>query len=360
MIAAASRAGSWWWALAGSTRSSSTSAGGGCADRRPAQLHHLAVPALWGDRVEAVVGQHQVGQVPRSVALEGVEMVGQVEAAGLTGLRGHVADEHHQRPRGRDRLADARDEERREDAREQAARTDHDELSLAQRAERVLRRLDIVRRHPHPVHPVGARDPTLADHLGAVVEPRVERDRRARRGNHATADREHAVHLADRLLEVTLLQLDERGQQQVADRVAAERRHGALALDPGVAEQPGAVALHRTDRRRAQTREPVLEQPSHQWLGIGEGHDAVAQVADRRDPELGSEHAGRAAIVGDGDHRGEVRRVLLETTQQRRQARSATDRHHPRSACQEALLVDHLDHRLVLVPERGMGLPGRG
>ena len=81
--------------------------------------------------------------------------------------------------------------------------------------------------------------------------------------------------------------------------------------------------------------------------------DAVADVADRRDPELLAELAGRAPVVGHRDDRGQVARVLLEAAQQRRQAGPATDRHDPRPAGEEALLVDDLDERLVRVAPSG-------
>ena len=73
-----------------------------------------------------------------------------------------------------------------------------------------------------------------------------------------------------------------------------------------------------------------------------------------RDPELLAQDAGRAAVVGDRDDRGQVAGVLLEAAQQRGQAGAAADRHDPRAARQEPLLVDQLDERLVRVgrPER--------
>ena len=43
--------------------------------------------------------------------------------------------------------------------------------------------------------------------------------------------------------------------------------------------------------------------------------------------------------------------MLLEASQQRGQAGSATDRHDPRAASEEPLLVDDLHHGLVPVPE---------
>ena len=71
-------------------------------------------------------------------------------------------------------------------------------------------------------------------------------------------------------------------------------------------------------------------------------------------PSSLAQHAGRAAVVGDGDDRGQVAGVLLEAAQQRRQAGPAADRHDPRPAGEEPLLVDELDERLVRVgqPER--------
>ena len=100
---------------------------------------------------------------------------------------------------------------------------------------------------------------------------------------------------------------------------------------------------------RSLVREPVLEHAVHHRLGVGERRDAVADVADGRDPELAAEHAGRAAVVGNGDDRREVARVLLEPAQQRRQPGPAADRHDPGPAGQEALLVDDLDQRLASV-----------
>ena len=78
-------------------------------------------------------------------------------------------------------------------------------------------------------------------------------------------------------------------------------------------------------------------------------------------PELLAQHAGRAAVVGDGHDRGQVAGVLLEAAQQRREAGPAADRHDPRPAREEPLLVDELDERLVAVgrPERGHERPDR-
>ena len=103
-------------------------------------------------------------------------------------------------------------------------------------------------------------------------------------------------------------------------------------------------------------REAVLEDLAHERLRVRERDDAVADVADGRDPELLAQHAGRATVVGDGHDRGQVAGVLLEPAQQRRQARPATDGHDPRPAREEPLLVDELDQWLVrIVRAQGSG-----
>ena len=107
MIAAASRTGSWWWALSGSTTSSSTSRGPP-GSRAGGQRSRTGWPSqpVGACGVEPVVREDDVGQVARAVARERVEVVGEVEAARLAGLRGHVAREHDERAGRRDRLAD--------------------------------------------------------------------------------------------------------------------------------------------------------------------------------------------------------------------------------------------------------------
>ena len=186
---------------------------------------------------------------------------------------------------------------------------------------------------------------------GGPHDPRLAVDDRARRrarawsvsgvavaGTTWPADGEDPVDLPDALLEVAALDRGHRGEQQVADRMAAER-------PPRSPE----AAIRRTHR------EAVLEQLAHQRLGVGERRDAVADVADRRDAELLAQHAGRAAVVGDRHDRGEVARVLLEAAQERRQAGPAADRHDPRAAGEEPLLVDDARRAAGRPRPRGAG-----
>ena len=103
------------------------------------------------------------------MTLEGVDVVGQVVAAGLARLGRHVADEHDERPRGGDRLADARHQEGRQDARVEAARADHDDLGLRDRPHGVLAGAHVLRGDPDPVQVAAPGDAALALDLRAVA-----------------------------------------------------------------------------------------------------------------------------------------------------------------------------------------------
>ena len=170
----------------------------------------------------------------------------------------------------------------------------------------------------------------------AVAPPGVERERRRRDRHDLAAHGQDAIDPTDALLEIAALHRSHRGEQQVAHRVPRE----AGRLGPSAAS--------------AATGKRYCSSSPHERFGVREGRDAVADVAHRRDPELRAQHAGRAAVVGHGDHRRQVARVFLEPAQQGRQTGPATDRDDPRSPREEPLLVDDLDQRLV-----GIGGPQR-
>jgi hypothetical protein len=52
--------------------------------------------------------------------------------------------------------------------------------------------------------------------------------------------------------------------------------------------------------------EAVLKKGSEEVLVCREGYHAVAYVTGRQDAVLAAEAAGAAAVIGDGDYRGEV------------------------------------------------------
>ena len=130
-------------------------------------------------------------------------------------------------------------------------------------------------------------------------------------------------------------------------RMPSSKSPPSTAVIAAISRLPSACPARPLGCPPARVGEAVLEDLAHQRLGVGQGRDAVADVADRRDAELGPQHARRAAVVGDGHDRGQVAGVLLEAAQQRRQPGPATDGHDPRPARQEALLVDELDQRLL-------------
>ena len=269
--------------------------------------------------------------------LKNIEMVGQVEARRLAGLRRDVADEDSERGRGQDRVADLGQKQVRQDAREQAARTDDDHLGLGNSGDRVLGRSHAVRADPDVPDALRSGDQRLPVDSGAVREVRVERQGRRRCRQHLAAHRQDAVHLANAFLEVAVL----------------DGRHGCdEQVAHGMTGEAAWIAASQQGLRRVLTfgaRKSVLEQAPHERFRVGQGHDAVADVADRRDTELFTQHTRRASVVRDGDHRRQVAGVLLQPAKERRQACAATDRHDPRTAREEPLLVDHLDQGLIAV-----------
>ena len=96
---------------------------------------------------------------------------------------------------------------------------------------------------------------------------------------------QHAEQLAEHVQGahgVAVVHLGEPGQHQVADRVAGQHA--------GAAE---AVLQERRQLLRA-------------LLRAGQGGQRHAQVAGRQDRHLAADPAGGAAVVGDGDHGGEL------------------------------------------------------
>ena len=88
---------------------------------------------------------------------------------------------------------------------------------------------------------------------------------------------------------------------------------------------PAAVRL----RGAGAVGEAVLEEGGDQGVGVGQGGDALPEVARGRHPQVAPQAPGRAPVVAHGDHRGEVAGVRLEPPQQGGEAGPAPDGHHP-------------------------------
>ena len=235
-------------------------------------------------RVEPVVAEHDVRQLAQAVALERVEVVREVEAAGLAGLRRDVARvDTTSAPDASIASADPGHEQHRQDAREQGARAEDDQLGLGDRA-RARRRSGGTSsgRDPDPVDAVGLRDPALAVDLGAVVEPRVEGQRRRRRGHHPAAHREHPVHLAH---------APPRSRRPRASTSAASSRL-PTACPPRLDGASPVARRRRVAHGGAATPgKRYWRSSAHERLGVGERHDAVADVAHGGMPSSVAEHA---------------------------------------------------------------------
>ena len=171
------------------------------------------------------------------------------------------------RRRAQDRVADGRDQEARQEARVQAARAEDDELGVGDRGQRVLgrarRRSGVSQTRSMPA---GPHDLRLAVDDRAVGQPGVERQRRRRHRHDLAADGEDPVHQPDAVLEVAALDRGHRRDQQVAEGVA------------------GRGPLGR--RRPSVAGKRYWRTSLISGSASASADDAVADVADRRDPEL--------------------------------------------------------------------------
>ena len=227
------------------------------------------------------------------MTLQGKDVVGQVVSLRLARLRGHVARVQPDRRREADGSRYLGQQKARHDARVEAAGPNDDQVGLLDGMPGVVSCSDVGGGQPDPVDSGGSGDLRLARDLRPVAQPRVQRHRRGGRRNDLTSNRENAVHLADALLEVVPLNRRHGRQEQVADGVPAQARFPV-------------------------TGESVLQELAHQWLGVRQRDDAVANVPDGRDPQLLAQTPGRTAVVCDRHHGGDVAGVLLDAPQEGR------------------------------------------
>ena len=109
---------------------------------------------------------------------ESLDVRRQVEPGRLAFLGRDIAHEDAWRRGAQDGVPDGRDQETRQKARVQAARTEHDEIRLRDRHERILRRLDGLRRDPDTIDARGAHDLRLPIDDGAVRQAGMQREGR--------------------------------------------------------------------------------------------------------------------------------------------------------------------------------------
>ena len=86
----------------------------------------------------------------------------------------------------------------------------------------------------------------------------------------------------------------------------------------------------------------MVHQLLHHRLGVGEGDQAVADVAGRLDAQLAAEAPGTPAVVGHGHDGGDVVGVVLDAPDEAGQAASAADDGDSRPGTEDALQVQGL------------------
>ena len=252
---------------------------------------------------------------------DGLDVVGHGKVVGFAVLGGHIADEEPLRAGGEQRLAQVFNQQVGHDARVEAAGTDDDEVGIEDGADGVGVGLG-VGGIEEELADAGAvlRDVVLAVDelivLGAGRKSYVGAGGREDGATHV----EDAAGLADGRLEVPG-DVGHGDDEEVAEGVALEPIAGA---------------------------EAVLEEARHERLGLGQGGQALADIAGGDDAEVLAEASRGAPVVGHGDDGGEVAGVFLEPPEEHGEPRSPTDSDDAGAAAEHALGVEGLGHAPVL------------
>lgn len=236
-------------------------------------------------------------------------------------LGGQVEHQGPPRRGGLQRRRQLRHQHMRDHTGEPRARSEHHQISGHDRVDRLAGGRRITRQQAHPAdlarrrrdrhlpadHPAHPRIAFQTGHVGFDLQ----RDRAHRQ--HPALDAENPAQLVERGHRIGQ-QLVEAGQHQVADGM------------------PG---------QRATAAEPMLDdgrpQPAVRTVGC-QGRQRHSQITRRNDVELAAQPAGGPAIVGDGDHRGDVVGEPAGRGQRRVQTMATaegddTSHSRPRSRC---------------------------
>ncbi len=103
--------------------------------------------------------------------------------------------------------------------------------------------------------------------------------------------------------------------------------------------------------------EAVLKQLLHERLGIGQGEQAGADITGRRHAQRTAQPPRAAAVVGDGNHGGQVAAVFLQLPQHGGEAGPPSHGYQGWPSIQIALGVKQFDQGLAAAP-RQEHLPG--
>ena len=253
----------------------------------------------WGER--RIVHENQVNGTLEPVFGECGHVVGGVQPTRLAAHVGDVAHVDARRIGLAHRVCHARDQEVGDEARVERPGTDHDHVRV----------------------PDGANG-------GLVCRRRIRLEADVLEG--VRADRERRLALVTPARAVHAVQPDvlERGRVYMPSRAEVRRRMGDR-----LGKRAGEVSdgsQHQVSERVADMAtalgagETVLDHAGGQPVLIGgHRHQAVPDVARRKDPELLAQLARRAAIVGHRDDGRGVEAEIEQAVDDGRQARAAAD-----------------------------------
>lgn len=263
--------------------------------------------------------------------LNGAQVFTESVMGGLAGLRHQIGDIHARGLGARNGVGNFRDQQIRNDAGVKGTRSHEDEI-------RILKGFNGFGESAH----TAGHKLNLADGRAAAGDFRLAADALA------VGERGSEVHIGNRGGEDTAADgkdftgdmngfgkvagdMGERGEEQVAEIVADQAAPGVKA---------------------------VLEKAAEQRFVFRKRDHAVADVTRRQHAVFAAKTAGTAAIVGDGDNRGQVSDgaiagsvairakddMLLQPTKQRGKAGASTERDHTQSAGLQRVLASRLFH----------------
>jgi hypothetical protein len=231
------------------------------------------------------------------------EVIGGIEAGRLRVLVPEVAHLHHPSGRVAQREREPVDGEHGDHARVERSGREDDLVGGGDRGQGVGRGRRVGRHDLDPTDPSGRSGHRDLTFHGAAVDVGLEHDRFGRRGQRTAAGADDPAGLVERAHRVAD-RLEQCREHEVAQRVAGE-----LAVV-----------------------EAVLEGSRPHARLVGQRDERLAEVAGREDAEVAAEPPRRAAVVGHGDDRGDVTRVLPDGPQRVRKTVAAADRDDARPA----------------------------
>ncbi len=225
------------------------------------------------------IGNDEVDDALRDVLLDSAKMIGKGVASGFAGLGHQVGDVDARGLGFGDGGGNFRDHQVRKDAGVERARAEQNQIRFLDGFDGPGERTHAARGKLEPLDGRAAGgDARFAVNGAAVFERGDEMHVRERRRENPAANRQHFA-------------ADANGFRKIAGNV---RERSKEKISEIVADE--AAASVKT----------ILEQAAEKGFIFRESHHAIANVAGRKDAVLAAQAAGAAAVIGDGDDRGEI------------------------------------------------------